>query len=735
MSERGAETAPRFQAVRAWLAIGLVAAASAIAYLLGAFTPVDRFLSDQTFALHARPASGNLVLVAIDPKSLQKLSTWPWSRAYHAALIQRLVDAGAARIGFDVDFGSASSPEADAALAASIKASEGRVVLATFFQSDNDGHISQSIPAPMVEAGAALGVVNAFADSDGRLRNYRLAEDRLPSSPEGLASVLAAPVKPQDNTFTIDFSIDPESIPRLSYVDVLTGQFDPRLVAGKVVLVGAMALELGDRYPVPVHGFIPGVQIQALAYESLMLDRTIHPAGQFWVLAGLALIGLAGPWWLGGSWRRIHLVTLGGAAGALAIGATAQIAFATAISVAPWLAVIAVGYVSAVVRDARVQAGAALRHRAVAARQKALMQGVFHDSFDGIVVVDRDGRVELANEAAGRILDADPARLVGCAVDILLPGIALAPEAAGAPLPDITVRTAVGRDLALAVAVTRSQPAGASPQSGEGVWIVTFRDETARYALEAAREQVIKELQAASSAKHEFLARISHELRTPLSAIIGFSAIISDQSMGPVGNPKYVEYARDISSGGKRLLELVNDIIDVVRIEAGQFEIRPDVFEARSLLVGCSAQAQAIEGFGGRSLKVEVMPGAEAIRSDRQALGRAIAKLLDNAVKFTGPKGSIALRALPGEDRAVVIEVQDDGVGIAEPALKQVVGAFSQVAGGLNRSHEGTGLGLHLAHRIMVLLGGRLEIESQPGAGTIVRLHLKDAQLEASEAA
>src|SRR6185369_5048542 len=195
--------------------------------------------------------------------------------------------------------------------------------------------------------------------------------------------------------------------------------------------------------------------------------------------------------------------------------------------------------------------------------------------------------------------------------------------------------------------VSRSQAVAAPGQEICDVRIVTFRDESARRAMEQARQQALDELEAASLAKNEFLARISHELRTPLSAIIGFSTIISEQSIGPIGNPKYAEYARDVTQGGKRLLELVNDIIDVVRIEAGQFEIRSDVFEARSLLMGCAAQIQALDGFGARKLRTEVAPGAEAIRSDRQALSRALAKLLDNAVKFTRPDGEIVLRALP----------------------------------------------------------------------------------------
>jgi signal transduction histidine kinase len=725
--------------LRSGLAVGALALAIAAAYLLGTFAPVDRFLSDQYFALHARKASGTLAIVEIDPKSLHKLATWPWSRAYHAALIGRLVAAGAERVAFDVDFSARSAPDADAALAQAIAAAGGRVVLATFSQRDDDGRvrgISTSLPLARFGARADLGLVNVFADSDGRLRQSRIVEDRLPGSPSTLSAVLAAPLQPQPNAFEIDYSIAPASIPRLSYVDVLTGNFDPGLVAGKRVLVGATAIELGDHYSVPVHGFLAGVEIQALAYESLVLGRAIHPAGPAPVLLGLALLTAAMLWSRNASPRRIRIVTWGGIAAALGIGFTAQAVFASAIDIAPWIAAAGGGYLLAVIREARNQARSALHHRALAARQRALMQGVFHDSFDGILIIDGEGRIELANASAARLLELDAAALVGHPATRLLPGLLLGGAISdGAPVAGIAMRTPGGRDLALSVAVTRSRPAATPNQSAADVWIVTFRDESARHALERAREQALRELEAASKAKNEFLARISHELRTPLSAIIGFSTIISEQSIGPIGNTKYAEYARDVTSGGKRLLDLVNDIIDVVRIEAGQFEIRDDVFEARSLLTGCAAQARELDGFGARTLRCEIEPGAEAIRADRAALARAVAKLLHNAVKFTRPEGNILLRAAPGPEGGIVLEVKDDGIGIAEAALKNVVSAFSQVAGGLARSHEGTGIGLHLAHRIMTLLGGRLEIESAVQVGTTVRLVLSQAALDTPQAA
>jgi len=731
---RNPRPSPAMDRGRRWIAgpvlrnaaFGLVLA---IVFLLGGFAPANRLLTDLNFSLASRPASGDLVLVEIDARSLQKLNSWPWSRAYHAALIQRLSEAGASTIAFDIDFSAQSAPAADAALAQAMAAAKSPIVLAAFAQpaarAGGGVTLSHNLPLPIFREHAQVGLVNIVADGDGKPRQYRLAEDRLPGTPPTLAALLAAPKKAATNVFMIDYGIAPQSIARLSYVDVLTGRADPTVLAGKKVLVGATALELGDRFAVPNHGVLSGVEIQALAYASIMGDRAIRPVGPLWVVGGLVLIVIAGTWL--GKWqpRQAQGVTLAAAAAALCLGFVLQNVFAVSVETAPWLAAFAGGSLLTLVRRARQHARAALLHRAVALRQKALMEGVFNDSSEGILIAGDDGVILIANGAASRLLETAEGALIGQSLDGVLGGLALAQQAA----TEIMVETAGGRRLALAASVSRS---GSDESS---VWIVTFRDESAKRAMEAARDLTIRELQAATAAKNEFLARISHELRTPLSAIIGFSTMIGDQSLGPVGNAKYIEYARDIHSGGKRLLELVNDIIDITRIEAEQYEIRPDALEVRSLLGGCCIAARDAEPCGEKSLRFEVMPGAEAIQSDRQALAKVIAKLLSNAIKFTGPHGNILLRASPAAGQAIVLEVIDDGIGIAPAALKNVATAFSQVRGGSTRRHEGSGLGLYLANRLMLLLGGRLEIESKPGAGTTVRLAIPGALIQTSQAA
>jgi signal transduction histidine kinase len=711
----------------AFCCFGLVLA---VLVLSGAFAKVDRLVDDLFFALWSRPAESSLVLVEIDSRSLQRLNNWPWSRAYHASLIKELSQAGAAAIAFDIDFSAQSSPSGDAALSTAIGRSQSPVVLASFAQPDTHPRAVSAyrvnLPLSIFANSAETGLVNIVAGEDGEPREYRLVEDRMSGSPRTMAAVLAGAGSALPNAFLIDYSIDPASIPRLSYVDVLTGRYDPAMIAGKKVMIGATAFELGDRVAVPKHRILAGVEVQALAYSSIVGNRMIHPLGVGWVLLGLAVLVIGGTGL--GTLRHPHL--LAGVAGlsALGLGFVLQTGFAIALPIAAWLAAIAGWSLLTLICAARRHAQAALMHRALALRQKALMEGVFNDSSEGILIADDAGRILAANGAAGRLLEADPSVLNGLSVEIIRGGLALAPQAGA----EITLATASGRELGLTASVSRSQSVGGDDSN---VWIVTFRDESAKRAMEAARDATLHELQATTAAKNEFLARISHELRTPLSSIIGFSTMIGEQSLGPIGNGKYVEYARDIHSGGKRLLELVNDIIDITRIEAEQYEVRPDALEVQSLLGGCCIAARDADMCGEKSLRFEVAPGAAAMHSDRQALAKIIAKLLSNALKFTGPQGNIVLRASPGPDRAIVLEVADDGIGIAPQALKNVSTAFSQVRGGLDRRHEGSGLGLYLANRLTLLLGGRLEIDSTPGQGTTVRVVVPGALIETSQAA
>jgi signal transduction histidine kinase len=258
--------------------------------------------------------------------------------------------------------------------------------------------------------------------------------------------------------------------------------------------------------------------------------------------------------------------------------------------------------------------------------------------------------------------------------------------------------------------------------------ILTITEELAKERVKLRRSN--KELalercraEEANRAKSAFLANMSHELRTPLNAILGFSEIIRDKMFG-VDADRYAEYAADIHSSGTHLLNIVNDILDVTRIEAGKFDLREervkleDIFEAGFLAV----EQQAVKG--GVSLKRLASERSATVSGDKTKLTQIVINLLSNAVKFTLPGGSVELAAFAEADGGLVLTVRDTGIGMAEHEIQDAIELFRQVDNSLSRRYEGTGLGLPLAIQLTRLHGGTLTVESAPGQGTLVTVRL-----------
>jgi len=232
------------------------------------------------------------------------------------------------------------------------------------------------------------------------------------------------------------------------------------------------------------------------------------------------------------------------------------------------------------------------------------------------------------------------------------------------------------------------------------------------------------EADAASRAKTEFLANMSHELRTPLNAIIGFSEIIKLEMLGPLGTGRYRHYAQDIFDSGNHLLAVIGDMLDISKVEAGEFELHAEPTELEEIveqslrLVRERAEAAAI--------RIDLAIGRDLpqLLLDQRLIKQSLINLLSNAIKFSPEGGRVAVQAARGPDGAVLLSVADSGIGIAEDDIPSVLQPFSQVESAFSRSHEGTGLGLPLAKSFIEAHGGRLEIDSTVGHGTRVTLHI-----------
>ena len=228
---------------------------------------------------------------------------------------------------------------------------------------------------------------------------------------------------------------------------------------------------------------------------------------------------------------------------------------------------------------------------------------------------------------------------------------------------------------------------------------------------------------AASKVKSEFLSAMSHELRTPLNAVIGFSEVIANQVFGPLGNERYREYAESIRGSGTHLLGLINDVLDMSRLNAGELKLSREELRVGDLIaeaVGViTLQAEASDV----SLIEDVEPWLPAIHVDRRRMRQVLVNLLTNAVKFTPSEGTVRISGHRRGDN-VAIEITDTGIGMAAHEIPKALERFSQVDGSLARKYEGVGLGLPLAKHLTELHGGWLELQSEPGTGTTVTVIL-----------
>jgi two-component system cell cycle sensor histidine kinase PleC len=228
--------------------------------------------------------------------------------------------------------------------------------------------------------------------------------------------------------------------------------------------------------------------------------------------------------------------------------------------------------------------------------------------------------------------------------------------------------------------------------------------------------------EAANRAKSEFLANMSHELRTPLNAIIGFSELMQQGLFGPLGSDKYAEYTRDIHSSGNYLLNVINDILDMSKIEAGQFSIDREAIDLSPLITE-TVRVVALQA-DEKNIRLETkVAGDLKLDADRRAVKQIVINLLSNAVKFTGDGGRIQLRARKVAG-AVTISIEDNGCGIPKEALGKLGRPFEQVQNQFSKSHTGSGLGLAISRSLAELHGGALKIRSTEGVGTIVSVRI-----------
>ena len=255
---------------------------------------------------------------------------------------------------------------------------------------------------------------------------------------------------------------------------------------------------------------------------------------------------------------------------------------------------------------------------------------------------------------------------------------------------------------------------------GETALQVLVIDVTAEKDAQEAQRRASEQAEMANRAKSEFLANMSHELRTPLNAIIGFAEGIKSNAFGPGSVDKYAEYAQDIYDSGHHLLSIINDILDLAKIDSGRMTLDEDIVELRDTAEACVRLIKNRADDAGLDITVEIADDVGRLRADERKLKQILINLLSNAVKFTPYGGAVKITADIAADGSLALRVSDTGVGIEADKIPLVMEPFSQLAQAMTRDHDGTGLGLPLVKSLVGLHGGTFAIESDVGVGTTV---------------
>ncbi|SOE01690.1 sensor histidine kinase [Caenispirillum bisanense] len=364
-----------------------------------------------------------------------------------------------------------------------------------------------------------------------------------------------------------------------------------------------------------------------------------------------------------------------------------------------------------------------------AARER--LRTVIDSALDGILTVDAAGLVRGANPAAAQMLGYSAGRLEGQHALALvqqsprlrrLARLAAAGRAGRGLVLEVTARRADGSTLPVRVSLARY---------GEGEerrFVAVVHDVSAQKQAEAEMCAAREEAERANQAKSAFLATMSHELRTPLNAILGFSEVIRDRLLGPDADARvYPTYAGHIHEAGSHLLGLINDILDLSKIEAGRMTLAPAVQDLRGMADDAVRLVRGLADERGVRLETALSPDLPALMVDPRAGRQMLVNLLSNAVRFTEPGGRVTIEGRAVSPTAVAVMVRDTGIGMTPDEMRKALEPFGQADNPLQSETRGTGLGLPLVKALTELHGGRFRLASVKGRGTTVTLILTAA--------
>ncbi|MBO0333371.1 PAS domain S-box protein [Sneathiella sp. CAU 1612] len=367
------------------------------------------------------------------------------------------------------------------------------------------------------------------------------------------------------------------------------------------------------------------------------------------------------------------------------------------------------------------------RASAVALEQSELKhRRIFENATEGIFQAFGDGKLLDANPALAFFLGYSSAEEMKQAVSTLQDDVYLDPEIARKHYMLICKRQYLideiyewrRKDGSLTWGAINAH--GVFDDNGKLLYLEgTLTDMNDRVRAEINLRKAKEMAELANRAKSEFLANMSHELRTPLNAIIGFSELLTSEAFGQLGHPNYKEYAVDIHGAGRHLLGLINDVLDVAKIEAGQLQLSERKIDLAAVIQSCFRMLSVRAAEAGVSLQTELPKNLPVFIGDETRIKQILANLVSNAVKFTNQDGKVTVAVEIRQDNGLNLRIEDTGIGIEEKDLPRVLDRFGQVQTNYARNNDGTGLGLTLVQMLVEVHGGRFTLESEVGVGTV----------------
>jgi signal transduction histidine kinase len=362
-------------------------------------------------------------------------------------------------------------------------------------------------------------------------------------------------------------------------------------------------------------------------------------------------------------------------------------------------------------------------------RQSELLQSTLESMGEGLSVFDRGGRLVAWNERFLEMLelpsDLSPATTLRDILAIQTARGDFGPPELAMPVDERTARffhdVPVVRERVTGTGHTLQIRRRAMP--GGGV-VTLYSDITERKAAEVRMAQAWAQAELANRAKTDFLANMSHELRTPLNAIIGFSEILSAEHLGPLKNARYLEYAHDIHASGLHLLSIINDVLDMSKIEAGKFEINEEEIAVGPLLASTMRMVRERARIQRVELVSEAPSPDHVICVDERAMKQCLLNLLSNAIKFSKPGSRVTVATAVDDEGRTVLSVADQGIGMSEAERERALQPFGQAHSATTRTYGGTGLGLPITKGLVEAHGGSLVIDTASGVGTRVSIIL-----------